>query len=170
MSPSQQTYVATTPKSALKTPSCFDKTDTTPADQTQTPLGKHTPPRTGRKVKLSLAVGKKAQTILDNRGNYLRIQMRLKVLASSHDTSAGIMAMKLMKSWFKRMLEVDQRAALLPWKKSDMERKAVTTSKDFPSKLSKFRLYTDRFRPQAGSIVCLKLRIACVSTPKEFLS
>ena len=96
--------------------------------------------------------------------------MRLKVFPSEHDTSAGILAMKLMKSWFKRMLEVDSKAALLPWKKSDMSKKAILSMKAFPVKLSNFRLYTDRFRPKADSNVWLKLHIACVAETKEFLS
>ncbi len=120
---------------------------------------------------LTMTTKEKASAVAARRKFQSRLQVRLQMPDKAEDKTVGTQGLELVQSMFEHFQYADEKCVLLPWKESDMALlPAIKLSTGFPTKLSEFRPYADKFRPLAKAGIWVKIRIASQEPGETFTS
>jgi hypothetical protein len=97
-----------------------------------------------------------------------RVTLRITIQVEGKETAAD-KALKILSDMFTLIHSRDDSAILLPWKKADMAKKAISDTAHFPKKLTDIKVYADKFRPKTGNF-WVKLHWASNNDPAHLTS
>ena len=127
-----------------------NESDSSPAKEV-TP---NKPPKE-KQTKLAVTTKNKLNSaqIKDKRSNAARVQYRFKIrkIKDSEDVTANEVLLELAQSLFKAYKRVDKSIVILPWLKIHMEKAPITTTDEYPTKISEFKIFTNKLRPKQDS-------------------